>query len=79
MIEKMVGNDTLANQSTTYHIHYLFLNSSAIRRMPYNLSFSILFRVEEESVHNYAKKTEANWTVLGKLEYMVALVIEKLF
>lgn len=56
----------LPNQSTIYHIHYLFLNSSAIRRMPYNLSFRILFRVEEETINKYAKRTEASWDRPGQ-------------
>lgn len=58
--------DGFSNQSTISHIHYPFLNSSAIRRMPYNLSFGILFRVEEETIHKYTKKTDANWNCPGQ-------------
>lgn len=73
--EKVVGNDHFASESTVFHIHYIFLNSSAIRRMPYNLSFRILLRVGEEIINNCAKKTG---TMLRKLEYMVTLAIEKI-
>lgn len=72
--EKTVGNDHFASESTVFHIHYNFLNSSAIRRMPYNLSFRILLRVGK-IINNYAKKTG---TMLRKWEYMVTLAIEKI-
>lgn len=45
---------------------YVFLHISATRRMPYNLSFRILFRVEEATITNYAKKTGDNWDRPGK-------------
>lgn len=76
--EKMVRNDHFANQSTIYHIHYVLLNSSIIRRITYDLSFRIVFRVKGETVNKFARKQKLTGRVLGKLEYMVTRVIGKL-